>query len=338
MESDSITVKSVTTGKGRKRCSDPSKWKKTIAKNQRHTPMEPPEYPQCGHNGKTYRCATLQMSNIQEFHSKCYASKSKIEQDTFILKYIEIAKPKRNRVEKIGSSRKTVAVKYFVKIKGTNKFQIQVCQRAFLNILHISKDRVQRIARNYLNTGLLSKENRGGNKVPPIYSEKTLSVKQFIKKLKCTEVHYCRDQNNRQYLPCNLSIKALLNMYNNQVPDESLKVKRTFFRNIFCKQYNIGFGTPATDVCSRCSELTERIKRENDVDAKKNLLIQKQVHKLKAKAFFNKLREESPDMITFSYDCQKNLVNPKIQDQIAYYSRQLYTYNFTVVKGSSHTK
>nr|CAI5821182.1 unnamed protein product [Callosobruchus analis] len=43
-------------------------------------------------------------------------------------------------------------------------------------------------------------------------------------------------------------------------------------------------------------------------------------------------------MITFSFDCQKNLVNPKVQDQFAYYSRQLYTYNFTVVKRSSHSR
>ncbi|XP_050310860.1 uncharacterized protein LOC126746594 [Anthonomus grandis grandis] len=43
-------------------------------------------------------------------------------------------------------------------------------------------------------------------------------------------------------------------------------------------------------------------------------------------------------MLVLSFDCQKNLVNPKVQDQIAYYSRQLYTYNFTIVKGSSKTK
>lgn len=43
-------------------------------------------------------------------------------------------------------------------------------------------------------------------------------------------------------------------------------------------------------------------------------------------------------MIVLSFDCQKNLVNTKVQDQIAYYSRQLYTYNFTVVRGSSETK
>lgn len=40
-------------------------------------------------------------------------------------------------------------------------------------------------------------------------------------------------------------------------------------------------------------------------------------------------------MITLSFDCQKNLVLPKVPDQSCYYSRQLYLYNFTIVKGSS---
>lgn len=40
-------------------------------------------------------------------------------------------------------------------------------------------------------------------------------------------------------------------------------------------------------------------------------------------------------MIIFSFDCQKNLVLPKVPDQSCYYSRQLYLYNFTVVQGSS---
>lgn len=38
-------------------------------------------------------------------------------------------------------------------------------------------------------------------------------------------------------------------------------------------------------------------------------------------------------MLTFSFDCQKNQVLPKIPDQAAYYSRQLYIiYNFAIVK------
>ncbi|CAG4960948.1 unnamed protein product [Parnassius apollo] len=40
-------------------------------------------------------------------------------------------------------------------------------------------------------------------------------------------------------------------------------------------------------------------------------------------------------MITFSFDCQKNNPLPKVPDQSAYYSRQIYLYNFTIVQGSS---
>lgn len=43
-------------------------------------------------------------------------------------------------------------------------------------------------------------------------------------------------------------------------------------------------------------------------------------------------------MIMFSFDCEKNQVLPKVPDQAAYYSRQFYIYNFTVVKGHSKGK
>lgn len=62
------------------------------------------------------------------------------------------------------------------------------------------------------------------------------------------------------------------------------------------------------------------------------------IHKLKAKSFYEYLREQKESMLTLSFDCQKNQVLPKIPDQIAYYSRQLYMYNFTIVVGSSTNK
>nr|CAI5866539.1 unnamed protein product [Callosobruchus analis] len=62
------------------------------------------------------------------------------------------------------------------------------------------------------------------------------------------------------------------------------------------------------------------------------------LHKLKAKRFFEILKKEEAHVITLSYDCEKNLVLPKIPDQITYYKRQLYLYNFTVVIGSSKVK
>lgn len=65
-------------------------------------------------------------------------------------------------------------------------------------------------------------------------------------------------------------------------------------------------------------------------------MTEKRVHSLRAEAFFEKLKEVSDGLKIFSFDCQKNLPLPKVPDQMAYYSRQLYFYNFTVVEGASN--
>jgi hypothetical protein len=42
--------------------------------------------------------------------------------------------------------------------------------------------------------------------------------------------------------------------------------------------------------------------------------------------------------ITFIFDCQKDLVLPKVPDESAYYSRQFYVHNITVCQGTSKSK
>lgn len=276
------------------------------------------------------------MADIKEFHEGLYKYQEKTEQDTFILKHIDVSPPKRDRSKKNGG-KKTVATKYFVKIKGTKDFKIQVCQNTFIGILGVSRFRVNKIAKDYTLNGQMPVERRGGARLNERFRMKRESVKLFIENLKGVESHYCRGKSARQYLSCDLNIAKLLKMYNSSV-NESLKVKRTFFRNIFCQCFNVGFGAPVTDECSKCIELRERIKVEQNKESKVELMTQLRVHKLRGKAFYAKLREENDDIVTFSFDCQKNLVNPKVQDQAAYYSRQLYTYNCTVVKGSSRSK
>lgn len=59
-------------------------------------------------------------------------------------------------------------------------------------------------------------------------------------------------------------------------------------------------------------------------------MTERRVHKLRAKAFFDLVREEKVDMISFCLDCQKNCPMPKLPDQTTYYSRQIYLYNCTV--------
>lgn len=296
--------------------------------------------PSCDHKGnKTFRCKNLRIVDVKEFHDNFYKTTDKATQDAFILKYIGIREPARRRSKKMDSSKKGISVNYYVKVKSAGDFKLQVCQKTFLNILLISKDRVQRIARNHLRTGEMPLEKRGGDKTSKRFLAKKTSVRNFIEGLKnCSETHYCRGKSQaRQYLPGDLNISKIWRMYNNQAPVE-LKVRKTFFRTLFCVEYNIGFGSPVTDACSTCLSYKEQLKTLQDPGAKSKTMISLRVHKLRANAFYTKLKENADGLQTFSFDCQKNLVVPKVPDQIAYYSRQLYTYNFTIVKGSSNEK
>lgn len=191
--------------------------------------------------------------------------------------------------------------------------------------------------KQYYEKGTLIKENRGGDHVSQKNENKKIGVMNFIEKLHCEDSHYCRGNTKRYYLSSELSINKLWRMYNDQAENE-IKVKSSYFRNLFRKKYNLGFGTPRTDVCSQCLQFAEKLKTETDTSIRNDLIITHRVHKLKAKAFFDFVKEEAPNMLTLSFDCEKNLCLPKTPDQSAYYSRQINLFNFTIVQGSSKSK
>ncbi|XP_028173200.1 uncharacterized protein LOC114362131 isoform X2 [Ostrinia furnacalis] len=144
--------------------------------------------------------------------------------------------------------------------------------------------------------------------------------------------------STRKYVSSDLNIKKMWRLYQENQTDENLKVRHCFFRRIFVVHYNIGFKTPRVDICSKCSELSEKIKNEKVETEKVALMTALRIHKLKPKSFYMFLRELDDETFTISFDCQKNQVLPKVADQIAYYSRQLYIYNFTIVIGTSTNK
>lgn len=291
--------------------------------------------PSCGHNSQTFHCHRIQPQDIRRFHQSFYANEGKVAQDAFLLKYTSQNKPQRTSRAKVpGSSRKMCVNSYFVKTREGCK---QVCAKTFLTILGISRYRVQNLCRKHLATGASPRECRGGDRRSDKYEAKRQLVMKFIMSLRPVESHYMRDKSKRQYLPCGLNIKTLWRTYNNHTDDVAFKVTYQFFRKIFLYKFNISFKTPATDACSTCLQLKNEIQQAGHGSQKKSdLMIQLRVHILKSKAFYSHLHEtETNNILLFSYDCQKNLVLPRVPDQAAYYSRQLYYYNFTVCRGHS---
>lgn len=92
-------------------------------------------------------------------------------------------------------------------------------------------------------------------------------------------------------------------------------VKHGYFSKLFNQSFNIGFGSPRQDVCSTCLQITERMKIATNEEEKQELRTQRRIHKLRAKCYFQYLRDDDPDVQIISFEGQKNLPLPKIPDQ-----------------------
>lgn len=269
-------------------------------------------------------------------HRSFYKNINKTDQDNFILKHCDTKQCKRERLKSGARGPNKFSTNYFISVKNPTR-KMRICKSAFLSILNIGKDRVTGVLQRSFNEGNLAKERRGGDRKSNLFLERKESVKKFIESLQAVEPHYCRSKSSvRLYLPADLTINKLWLMYNDH--NRNLPVKQSFFRNIFNTKYNAGFGSPLKDTCSRCSELNFKIKKETDERTKQELITTKRFHSLQAKAFYDLLRSDDKEILTISFDCQKNNPLPKLPDQAAYFSRQINLYNFTVVVGKSMGK
>ena len=182
------------------------------------------------------------------------------------------------------------------------------------------------------NDGNVPVEKRGGDRKSYKSAEKKNSVRDFIRKLQGRESHYGRNKSRRIYLDPSLSIAKLHKMYQSSVSDQ-YKVKFPMFYKIFVKEFNISFSTPAIDVCSTCTQLRNKIMSSEDGRMKQQLMTEMRLHKLRASAFYNLLREtrEVGDSTSFCFDLQQVQPLPKTPIQQAYYSRQIGFYCFCCV-------
>ncbi|KAK9736125.1 hypothetical protein QE152_g12770 [Popillia japonica] len=135
----------------------------------------------------------------------------------------------------------------------------------------------------------MPKEGRGGDHKSHIKRDIKENIKKFIKRFPILEKHYCRGKLERQYLSSDLNIAKMSSMYN-KACEPNMQCKRSFFRNVFNQNFNIGFSAPQVDVCFQCLELKGKIKREKDASTKQNLISQQKLHTSRAKAFFAHLR------------------------------------------------
>lgn len=223
-------------------------------------------------------------------------------------------------------------VSYFIKVGDNNRAK-RVCQKFFLAAVGVSKHRIITVS-SFLSEGQIPRERRGGDRISKKSESKKEEVCQFIGKLRGRESHYNRKKSKRIYLSPELSIAKLQKMYNRKCEPQN-RVTYDMFRNIFLKNFNIGFSSPASDVCAKCTSLKEQIKMEKNIEKRHDLLMELRIHRKRANTFYELAREQDEHSLAFCFDLQQVQPLPKTPIGDAFYSHQISFYAFCCVAMSS---
>ncbi|XP_041348539.1 uncharacterized protein LOC121368074 [Gigantopelta aegis] len=211
-----------------------------------------------------------------------------------------------------------------------DKSEVPVCQPTFLSIFGIKKDRVQNIAKYWLQTGQARPENRGGARNREKHNLKKERIRTHISTFTCRASHYAHcGAPGRKYLPSDLSVAKMHKMF---IDQNHKQVSYALYWSMFVYDFNLAFGHPAKDICSTCVKFRMQIKNpELSEEEKREQITLFMFHRRRARSFYN-IMNDVGNSLTMYFDIMENLVLPKSLIGQTYYSRQLYLYVFGVVR------
>ena len=233
-----------------------------------------------------------------------------------------------------------------------------VCREGFASLYGVGTKRVRRIGIAVFE-GRSPTDQRGKHNNRPRAVSKDLKqlIEQHIRSFPFQVSHYGRERTKRRYLSSELSVRRMyISFLEKHFPDAYFQVRagtepkavlchvrhRMYF-NYFKENFNYGFGRPRTDVCGTCAEMEVKIQTEKHQATRRKLKSDLELHKRKAKSFYDKLKadsataEEDQETETLAIDFQQNIPFPHLPVGEIFYMRQLWLYNFCVYSAKTKT-
>lgn len=228
------------------------------------------------------------------------------------------------RVSKNATRVRSCSFKYFVKNGIT---EIQVCKTAFCEIFQIGRKKVDIIQQRYTE-GASPREDLQGkhtNRPHKIQDHVITFIVEHINSFPADSSHYSRNNNpNRKYLSPTLNIHQLFLLYIEKCDEKNkpqcYKVKEGTFRNIFCTKFNLGFGSPQSDTCSKCDS--------GESENAEHINLYKTAFEVQKRDRAYALENSSTCFMTM--DLQQTMPLPKLSTSKAFYLRQIWFYNFGI--------
>lgn len=200
---------------------------------------------------------------LYNFHKRFWKLKTAVQERDFLQKCMTINTIKRRRVaaEERTRGNRDYVIDYFIQ---TNETRTRVCKESFLSVLSIGRTKAENAAKTFFDE---TKETHGGQK--PVLQELHAKIVELIRTFRVRERHYgCNATVGRMYLPAELNIKRMHELFLQAYPDHS-ECKYNFYYEVFRKNFNICFGKIRKDTCSICEQTNNMLQNSDDFLLKK---------------------------------------------------------------------
>lgn len=194
-------------------------------------------------------------------------------------------------------------------------------------------DRVRRLQK-LLNTGTTPKDLRGKAANPHRISDDwCLRIHNHIDSFPTNRVHY--QASEHRYLDARLNVKRMYRLFKKKFPNTPVKYR--FYLKYFNENFNLSFGCPQIDVCSKCETLAVRLKdRTLSPTMRAAIQSEKDEHRKQANKFYAYMTEirarshAEADTLGIVFDYMQNLYLPWIPVQELFYLRKLTVNVFAI--------
>lgn len=268
----------------------------------------------------TSQCYTKFTNDELENANKNYWSMGDYGRQRDYIKY-NVRSTDCSRVKKGRTVNRQVTNKYFLDEK-------LVCKLMFISTLNIGPKVIQ-VVKQKENLHLDVAQDRRGGDTNSISTDDKEIVRKHIKSFPLVESHYCRKSTKRLYFHQGLNQIKLYELYKKMMKENypsKVPVKESFYKKIFCTEFNISFHSPKKDACKYCEEnkngMGDQMEFEEHMQRKNLARLEKKEDKEKA------MNDSS--FRAFTFDLEAVLYSPCSSVSSMYYTRKFSTYNFTI--------
>ncbi|XP_052215260.1 uncharacterized protein LOC127833824 isoform X1 [Dreissena polymorpha] len=328
-------------GRGRKRLRNEHQWKRTVAKRSRgqgktyislmtgKQQLARLIRPGCGHSCR-YKCHEKFSLNDREsiFHSFWQLGEVS-KQWQYVGTY---AKQKPKQVQKSSGGNRKVSIQWSLPKQGTGPEK--VCKTFFLHTLDISETVIKTAYRKLGMLGVSEKDMRGKHRNRPntVSCDAKDRVRQHIESFQCVDSHYCRKDTSKRYLPAQLNVKKMYQLYKEQCQQEDLSpVHISMYRKIFDCEYNLSFHKPIKDRCDFCVSVENAgpdVKQAQQGEYNRH--INNKIKSRQSKVDDKEKAKTDHDLCVACFDLEQVLLTPHSNESCLYYKRKLSSFNFTI--------